>query len=855
MNKKVLATAGIAALAVSATVAKADEVTTNDQASTTASVSSTATQAVPTQAQVEAAREQASAANQAVSQQESVVANHEAVANQAQANLATADANLQKAQTAADEASPETIAAAQGQVTTAENAAKEAKSAVETAQSAEKTAKDAADKQQSVVNTDQANVNAKASEVANAQKSVDAAKAALNGSSASEAASNQAKAQSVFDAATVAEKKAQEELAAAQAADKEKATAISAKEGQLTADQNAANQAKAAYETAQTVANEKAAALAAAEAAKKKAESSTTSTANVRQKFSVSQEYVNALKIHESKTATAAEIAQAEQVLKNVNKRDRGNNSYQDNEADKNVKISDLNNLSEAQITDLSLYASSLINQIRTAFGTTQTSVSKGSVLAADRVSDGYVADNWGWEAITHKRHDSAALDRAGKSFNSVSIGENLNTWQGLTGPFTLNDIKKYVYEAMLDFMFNGNEWNHARSISGLTADGGEAYIGTDISVVAGAFNVHVNNVNKNSIASDSSFDTTKIANPYVGNQSQPSPNANLAAAKAAYEAAKQANDQAQSDLASKKSASESATLKLKNTQSELAALKATASKLAAAQNNLSEKQAALATAKSELEKANAAVENLNANAQEKAAALSKAQATLDEKQAELQTAKDKLATSSATLQRLTNAYNAAKQDTAKKQVALTQANQALASAKNRVAALANASANLAKAKAERATAFAKFTATKGALSTERAKLVELSAKRDKLTSEYTTVQTAFDNYMKAKADKELQTQLAKEHANIISKGLTPVPVYDVDGKVVAFTTQEKAAQTVAQVPVNYGQTKAEKQAPVQEADSLPETGESTAVGFSLVGLFMTLLAFLGFVDRRTRRN
>ncbi|MFQ9291233.1 MAG: SEC10/PgrA surface exclusion domain-containing protein [Streptococcus sp.] len=78
-----------------------------------------------------------------------------------------------------------------------------------------------------------------------------------------------------------------------------------------------------------------------------------------------------------------AEIAQAEQVLKNVNKRDRGNNSYQDNEADKNVKISDLNNLSEAQITDLSLYASSLINQIRTAFGTTQTSVSKGSVLAS----------------------------------------------------------------------------------------------------------------------------------------------------------------------------------------------------------------------------------------------------------------------------------------------------------------------------------------------------------------------------------------------------------------------------------------------------------------------------------------
>ncbi len=691
MNKKVLATAGIAALAVSASVAKADEVTTNGQVSTTASVSSTATQAIPTQSQVETAREQANAANQAVSHQESVVANHEETINQAKANLATADANLQKAQTAADEASLEDIAVAQGQVTRAENAA---------------------------------------------------------------------------------EKKAQEELAATQAAYKEKATAISSKEEQLTADQNAANQAKAAYETAQTVANEKAVALAAVEAAKKKAEASTT---NIRQKFTVSSEYISALKIYESRTSTAEEKYQAEQTLKDVNKRDRENNKYQDNEADKNITISDLNKLSEAQITDLSLYTSSLINQIRSAFGTTETSVSKGSVMATDRVTDGYVADNWGWESISNRRHDSAALACAGKSFNTVNIGENLNTWQGLTGPFTLNEIKEYIYEAMLDFMFNGQEWNHARSIAGLTSDGGETYIGTDLSVVAGAFNVHVNNINENSISFDSSFDTTKIANPYVGSQSQPSLNANLAAAKVAYETAKQANDQAQSDLASKKVASESATLKLKNTQSELTALKATASKLAAAQTNLSEKQAAL--------------------------------------------------------------------------------KQALAFAKNRVAALTNASANLAKAKAERAIAFAKLTAAKGALSTERAKLVELSAKRDKLMSEYTTVQTAFDNYMKAKADKERQTQLSKEFAKITSKGLTPVSIYDVDGKVVALTTQEQAAQTVAQVPVNYGQTKAEKQAPVQEADSLPETGESTASGFSLVGLFMTLLAFLGFVDRRTRRN
>ncbi|ETW91417.1 hypothetical protein X839_00815 [Streptococcus thermophilus MTH17CL396] len=68
--------------------------------------------------------------------------------------------------------------------------------------------------------------------------------------------------------------------------------------------------------------------------------------------------------------------------------------------------------------------------------------------------------------------------------------------------------------------------------------------------------------------------------------------------------------------------------------------------------------------------------------------------------------------------------------------------------------------------------------------------------------------------------------------------------IYNVDGKVVALTTQEKAIQT-----------NAEKQVPVQEVYSLPETGEVTIVGLAFLGLFMTLLAFLGFVDRHTRRN
>lgn len=50
--------------------------------------------------------------------------------------------------------------------------------------------------------------------------------------------------------------------------------------------------------------------------------------------------------------------------------------------------------------------------------------------------------------------------------------------------------------------------------------------------------------------------------------------------------------------------------------------------------------------------------------------------------------------------------------------------------------------------------------------------------------------------------------------------------IYNVDGKVVALTTQEKATQT-----------NAEKQVPVQEVYSLPETGEVTVVGLAFLGL------------------
>ena len=101
--------------------------------------------------------------------------------------------------------------------------------------------------------------------------------------------------------------------------------------------------------------------------------------------------------------------------------------------------------------------------------------------------------------------------------------------------------------------------------------------------------------------------------------------------------------------------------------------------------------------------------------------------------------------------------------------------------------------------------------------------------------------QTAADEAsLEAIAVAQGQVSIAENEAN--EAKTCSRQIYNVDGKVVALTTQEKATQT-----------NAEKQVPVQEVYSLPETGEVTVVGLVFLGLFMTLLAFLGFVDRHTR--
>ena len=66
----------------------------------------------------------------------------------------------------------------------------------------------------------------------------------------------------------------------------------------------------------------------------------------------------------------------------------------------------------------------------------------------------------------------------------------------------------------MLDFMFNGQEWNHARSIAGLTSDGGETVLDINNTAVTGS----VINQSKSDLNMTSSTVTGDMANTGTGN-------------------------------------------------------------------------------------------------------------------------------------------------------------------------------------------------------------------------------------------------------------------------------------------------------------------------------------------------
>lgn len=887
-KSKALGTVGVLALATSLTIGTgnvlAEDVVTdtnsattvvtdsNDTATTDVEADSEAseTTATPTIEQVEIAQAELNEANQAVAEQEQVVANAETDVANAQSDVADAVEAVESAQEVASQATDENIANAQSDVANAQTNVEEASQAVTNAENEVSEAEENVAEQQTKVDTASQEVSTAKENVDSKQQAVETAQAVLDGTGASEIITQQEQAQSNYDTASEEVNQATSALEEAKKADSELADAIKEKQEEVKANTEAVETAQSDLTNATTTANETASALASALEEKTKADNE----ANAINTITLSEDYVTALTGYYatfSKSAydnltgtdsTASERTTARanylSTLKDLNSAELANNSYASNENDKSVVITDLNNLSEEVRTNLSLFASDLINQIRTQFGTQLTSVTSSSVEASDLVTDGYVADNWSFGS----GHDTSAIEKAGEELGAFSdgiggIGENLNSWSRAYTTLSLDSLKRLVYQSIIAFMLNGNEWLHASSIAGL-ANSSE-YIGVDISVRTGVTSVHVNDIEDEEVTS-SSFSKTAITNPYDSATIL----ANQASAQSAYDTAKAKDDTAQSALVTATNAYNTAVANLSKSTEELKTLQATPTQTATAESKLQEATANLTVAKEALDSANEAVANLNADIQTKTDALNRAKAELEQAKVELETAEANLSTEQSVLANLQNTLSEKQNALSEAQNNLLQSQSDLQSAQDYLTMLEQAPELLAQAQANLEEAQAVLAEKEAIYEEEYNKLLELKEQQAISQSAYDTIYQAYQDYLNALK----QEQLAKQYADIVNNGGTPVAITDENGEIIGYvdantvsdpqvvstsSTVGTNSKTVATVNASQNDKKQTVNNNLENNDVLPQTGDETSNSVMAVGLGLLLSAF-GLVDIRRKK-
>ena len=795
-----------------------------------------------TKGQVDEAKDKLDKSTQAVEEVQAKKDQAQTEKDQAQTEKNNAQSEVDKAQEIKDKATPENIEKKNQEVASAENGKSDAEKQEINSKNDLAKAKEVVADQENVVKKSEDKVVSAEKEVKDAQTNVDNAQAILDGT-------GQAKVVEEKENAETAKKQAQEQLTSAEKVlelaksdDKKRADAISSVQNELTE----ASKLVASTQTALTNATNKASQT---QTALEKAQDTFT-LAEGRYKsintFQVTDDYVNALKsyvnnpynILNERDKWKEHREKVESILKSVNQENLNLNKFKGNVNDKAISV-DANNLTTEQMTELSLFASDLLNQIRERFGTPKTIVTKGMLQVADEVTDGYVADDWGFG----KGHDNKAVNNVARKYglptyedDTQQYLENLNSVNSGDEIHTMYDAKKWVYESISDLLFNGWEWLHARSITGLISKGASKdYFALDISKRLGRTSAHFLSVSDNEVTGNK-LDKTEVPNNNTSESIVKAYNT----AKTALLTAQTENSQAQREKTSASIANIRAKGEQETIQKRLDALEETPLKTPTAQSNLEKAQDNLANANTRLENAKKALEALTADVKIKQENLTNAKNVLAQKERNLTNAKNNLATEQDKLVELKALVQTAENNLELAKEKVAQATKTLEKAKSDLESLLNAEPNLAKAKkvlSEKETTLKeKVTALK-----------EAQAILDKLLKEQKLDQEAYDKLFalySAQVEAKRLADLEAKRKELESLGYKPVPVVDDKGNVVDYKAEKVTVGTkddkTYQAPAQATNAKAESK------KQLPNTGMKESNLLSLLGASLGLLALVG---------
>ena len=763
--------------------------------------------------------------------------------DQAQTEKNNAQSEVDKAQEIKDKATPENIEKKNQEVASAENGKSDAEKQEKNAKNDLAKAKKVVEDQENVVKKSEDKVVSAEKEVKDAQTNVDSAQAILDGT-------GQAKVVAEKEKAETAKKQAQEQLTSAEKVlelaksdDKNRADAISSVQNELTEATKVVARTGAKLTGATNKAEQTQTALEQAQDTFTLAEGNYKAINTIQ----LTDAYVAALKDYainpyHSVKQEAQWQAHYDKAVKTLTAEQKPNinlNSFKSNVNDKAISV-DANNLTTEQMTELSLFASDLLNQIRERFGTPKTVVTKGMLQVADEVTDGYVADSWGFG----KGHDSKAVNNVARKYGLPTYEddthqylENLSSINNGDKIHTMDDAKKWVYESINALMFSDWEWEHAQSIAGLSSARGatKEYFALDISKRLGRTSAHFLSVSDNRVTGNK-LDKTEVPN---NNTSESIVKAYNAANYALLNAQTE-NSQAQREKTSASIANIRAKGEQETIQKRLAALKDTPLKTPTAQNNLEKAQDNLSNANKRLENAKKALEALTADVKIKQQNLDKAKQELVNKQTALTNAKNNLATEQDKLAELKALVQTAENNLELAKDKVVQATKKLEQAKADLENLLNAVPNLAKAKkvlSEKETTLKeKVTALK-----------EAQAILDELLKEQKLDQENYDKLFalySAQVEAKRLADLEVKRKELESLGYKPVPVVDGKGNVVDYKAEKVTVGTkddkTYQAPAQATNAKAESK------KQLPNTGMKESNLLSLLGASLGLLALVG---------
>ena len=847
MKKTVQLTVGGAAVigfGLASTIGHADETPVVTAPTELQSFTSEASGIIVTQEQVKDAKNKLDTSTQAVDEAQAKKDRAQSEKDEAQSEKDNAQSEVDKAQAVKDKSTPENIQKQKQEVVNAEaakyKAEKQEKNTKNDLDKAEQVAQD----QEKVVKKSEDNVASAEKEVKDAQTSVDNAQAILDGTGQAEVIAEKENAEWEQKQAQNKVQEKSDELLQAKSHDDQLQQKIVEAQKQVENSHSLVLTTNIALDKASETANQTQSALKQAQSDFSDAEARYNSINTLQ----ISDSYVEALKsyvnnpynILEQETLWDKHNAAQLRKLEQVNQENVELNKFKSNKKDQQISV-DPNHLTKEQQMEFAFFANDLLNQVRQRFGTTKTVVSQGMLEVAKKVTDGYVSDNWKFGA----GHDKKVINDVAREYglpssknNSSQYLENMYGVNSSDEIHTMDDAKRFIYKSIVKFLFNGMEWQHAESITGLskTSSGNKDYFGLSLSKREGVTSSHWLTVADTKV-SGTKLDKTELSNP---NSAETLTKA-YHAAVGALSLAQKNNLNAQTALEQAQAEYDTALSTEEQVKEEFSRLKATPLRAPSAQVELDQAEKVQMKAQQRVVAAQKALDALTADVKTKQKNLAEAKEVLSTKQKALMEATENLAAEQTKLVTLQEFAQTAAENLQLSKDNVKKAGKELEQVKADLDALLNAEPNLVKAKKI-------LTQRETTLNQKVTTLKEVQANLDKLLQEQKINQEAYDKLFALYSEQVEAKRLADLEAQkqaILTAGETPLEVYDETGKLVSYVAQTKAVNT--QLPISYNYTWNKKQ-----ETSLPNTGTAASM-LPVWGMILGLLSLAGL--RKLKEN